>query len=76
MSGGDLIFTISVRCGRAIDAIEDALAQNLTTSDDDTDSPTAREQLTRAMNAAKLLREHIGATYDLANGQAELKGGA
>jgi hypothetical protein len=75
MSGDDLIFTIWARCGRAIDAIQDALAANLTTSDDDADDPTAREQLTRAMAATKLLRAHIETTYDLLNGGAELKEG-
>jgi len=68
-----ILFFIRVRCDRLVDAVEEALADPLTTGDDETDSPEAREKLTRAVNAAKLLLAHLDEHFEFKNGMAEPK---
>jgi hypothetical protein len=57
-----------------MDEAEQALSGTLETNEDATDNVEARATLVRATNAARVLREHLEATYDFGgNGQAELK---
>ena len=69
----DLLALIYGRCLRAVDECTDALADKLTTGEDDADSIEARAALTRAMKAAETLRDHLDSAFDFTNGQAEPK---
>ena len=69
----DLLALIYGRCLRAVDECTDALADKLTTGEDDADSIEARAALTRAMKAAGTLRDHLDSAFDFTNGQAEPK---
>jgi hypothetical protein len=68
----DLLALIYGHTERVIAACEEALADQLITEDEG-DSAEARAALTRAMNAAVLLRKHLDENFDFTNGQAEPK---
>ena len=74
MSGAGAIWEVHAFSQRFIDEAEEALSKTLETDEDGVDDVEARAVLTRAMNAAKVLRGYLGVTYEFGgNGQAELK---
>ena len=68
-----ILYVINAQCDEVIDRCLVALGGPLETTDDTTDSTEAREQLTHALAAAKLLRKALSETYDFVYGFAEPK---
>jgi len=62
------VLDVHLKCERLIDATEDALRSELTAQDDDKDTPAARDEardnLTRALRAARSLMGHLEAGYE------------
>ena len=69
-----MLCVIRGQCAKLIDVGGDALDQPLTTAESDADSAEAREALTRAVSAAKLLLAHLEENYEFGFGVADYKG--
>jgi len=60
----EAVLDVRLKCERLIDAAVDALRSPLTSRDDRSDSPEARDGLTRALHAARALMDHLTSSYD------------
>jgi hypothetical protein len=68
-----LLFRIRAQADQVIGNVRDAMQYPLTTEDDPKDSPEAREKLTQAERAAKVLAAHLDKFFEFSNGSAERK---
>ena len=74
MSQTDIVWLIRSLCELVQDEGGQALREPLTTEDDNTDCPEAREMLQKGVSAAKLLRDHLEEVYEFGvTGLAEVK---
>jgi hypothetical protein len=59
-----VLFAVRHRAGRLVEDGEYALQSPLTTGDDNSDSSEAREAMTKAVSATKLLIGHLDERFD------------